>query len=202
MQNRVDPFSKIHDVPDRGLFTGNRGALHDPVSKTLKHQRWASESWVICDLKPPSGDRPRGLMQPGRWTELFFLDEAVGLAAGHRPCHGCRKEQARAFRQALGVPRVSAMNALINGEMKRYLRVRAPEPRPICRPRELPDGAFFALGDEAFLKWADAAYGFRFGGYAAAQKLPAEGVRLTPEGTCTALRNGFVPVLHPSLQRA
>ncbi|MCV6598605.1 MAG: hypothetical protein OIF40_16180 [Mangrovicoccus sp.] len=201
LQNRVDPFSRIHAVSARGLFTGNRGILHDPETKSLKHARWASPSWVICTLAPRKNAQKRpGLMLPGRWTELFFLDEAVGLAAGHRPCHGCRKDAAKAFRDALGLERVSALNDLINSEMKRYLRARSPEPRPSCDPRNLPDGAFFALGGQAFLKWRGAGHAFGFAGYGPAQKLPAEGQRLTPAASCAALRAGYHPQMHPSLE--
>ena len=200
LQNRVDPFSRMHAVPDRGLFTGNRGILHDPTSKTLKHQRWATTGWVICTLAPmPGHETRRALMQPGRWTELFFLDEAVGLAAGHRPCHACRRHAAVAFRQALGVDRIAALNALIGDEMKRYLRARSPEPRPPCDPRTLPDGAFFANDGRAFLKWANAAYEFRFSGYGPPLKLPDHGRRLTPQASCDALRAGFQAAMHPSL---
>lgn len=200
LQNRVDPFSRLHAVPQRGLFTGNRGIIHDAETKTLKHQRWATESWVICTLAPlPGRQARRELMGRGRWTELFFLDDAVGLAAGHRPCHACRREAARAFRDALGLERVSALNTMINSEMKRYLRARSPEARPTCDPRGLPDGAFFAVGDEAFLKWRGAAYPFAFDGYGEPRRLPDQALRLTPEASCQALAGGFQPVLHPSI---
>ena len=140
-------------------------------------------------------------MLPGRWTELFFLDEAVGLAAGHRPCHSCRRPAARAFRDAAGMQVVSALNTAINGEMKRYLRVRAPEPRPACDPRMLPDGAFFAVGDQPYLKWGDAAFGFGFDGYAPPTPFPKRAQRLTPEISCLALSNGYRPTFHPTLER-
>lgn len=202
LQNRVDPFSRIHAHPARGLFVGNRGILHDPETRTLKHQRWAGEGWVICTLDPLPNAAPRpGLMLPGRWTELFFLDEAVGIAAGHRPCHACRRPAARAFRDAAGVDAVSVLNKAINGEMKRYLRARSPELRPGCDPRTLPDGAFFAVDRRAYLKWGDAAFGFGFDGYAPPEPLPEEAQRLTPEISCMALENGYEPRLHPTLAR-
>ncbi|MEM6712128.1 MAG: hypothetical protein AAF590_07580 [Pseudomonadota bacterium] len=200
LQNRVDPFSRMHAVSACGLFTGNRGILHDPATKTLKHQRWATEGWVICTLEPlPGREKRPNLMLPSQWTELFFLDEAVGLAAGHRPCHACRRERAIAFRDALGVDRISKVNPRITGEMKGYLRARSPLPRPTCDPRALPDGAFFAVGRNAYLKWRDAAYRFEFEDYDAPQKLPENGLRLTPEATCDALRAGYMPILHPSI---
>ena len=202
LQNRVDPFSRIHAHPARGRFVGNRGILHDPETRSLKHQRWATEGWVICTLAPRPNAAPRpGLMLPGRWTELFFLDEAVGLAAGHRPCYSCRLSAARDFRDAAGVERVLALNRAINDEMQRYLRARSPESRPTCVPRTLPDGAFFAVGDQAYLKWGDAAFGFGFDGYASPPPLPEVAQRLTPEISCLALRNGYRPTFHPTLER-
>lgn len=202
VQNRVDPFSAIHAVAERGLFTGNRGLIHDSETQTLKHQRWASDSWVICALKPPPTPlKQNSSVYGARCTNLFFLDEAVGLAAGHRPCHVCRKEEAKSFRLALDLDRVSAVNALINQEMKRYLTARGPHPRPVCNPASLPDGAFFSVDGAAFLKWRGAAYPFHFKGYGAPQNLPPSARRLTPQGTCQALANGFEPVLHPSLHR-
>ena len=199
LQNRVDPFSRIHAVEARGLFTGNRGILHDPDTQTLKKQSWTTEGWVICTLVPLPGRQKRErLMSRGRWSELFFLDEAVGLAAGHRPCYGCRKAEASAFRDAAGVKKVSDLNSAINAEMKPHLRVRSPVPRETCRPAELPDYAFFAVGSSAFLKLGDSARRFNWTGYSAPEHLPDEALRLTPQITLNALANGYRPVLHPT----
>ena len=80
LQNRVTPFGDIVAIPQRGIFTGNRGIIHDPATKTLLRKRWASKAWLICrcDYK----GRRRDVMAGRSWTELFFLDEAVALAAG------------------------------------------------------------------------------------------------------------------------
>ena len=200
LQNCVDPFSRIHAVPARGMFTGSRGILHDPETQTLKKQSWATEGWVICTLAPLSGrEKRKRLMSRGRWTELFFLDEAVGLAAGHRPCHACRKEDAVAFRDAVGVTRLSELSTLINTEMKPHLRVRNPMSRTYCNPNDLPDGAFFALGAQSFLVWQGAARRFSWSGYGPAQPLPERAVRLTPAITCRALAHGYLPAMHPSI---
>ena len=97
LQNRVTPFGTIVAIPERGRFTGNRGIVHDPATHTLT-RRWASRSWLIClcDYK----GRRRAVMATRSWTELFFMDEATALAAGHRPCFFCRREDAEAFRAA------------------------------------------------------------------------------------------------------
>ncbi|MEL6286333.1 MAG: hypothetical protein AAFQ18_08975 [Pseudomonadota bacterium] len=198
-QNRVDPFSRVHAVSMRGMFTGNRGILHDPTTRTLKSQRWTTNGWVICTLDWKGHQAP--IMGTGHWTELFFLDEAVALAAGHRPCHACRKERAITFRDAAGYHRIGPMSDIISSEMKPFLRARRPEPRPSCRPRDLPDGAFLATGDGAFLKWCGAAYPFAWQGYGAPVALPDHALRLTPTTTCKALAAGYRPTMHPSLGR-
>src|SRR5580700_84604 len=82
-------------LPERGLFTGNRGIIHDPRTRTLLTRCWASRAWLICTLER-RGVR-RTVMGAGSWTELFFLDEATALAAGHRPCFLCRRAAAQAF---------------------------------------------------------------------------------------------------------
>ena len=104
LQNRVDPFGEIHAVDARGMFTGNRGVIHDPDTKTLLKRRWTTKAWIICscELQGPQADvMGRNARSGGAgWTELFFLDEVTALAAGHRPCFACRREAAKAFASA------------------------------------------------------------------------------------------------------
>ena len=97
LQNRVTPTGDIVATPHRGLFTGNRGIIHDPATKTLT-RRWASQAWLtcVCEFR----GRRREVMGGRSWTELFFLDEATALAAGHRPCFYCRRDDANRFRAA------------------------------------------------------------------------------------------------------
>ncbi len=197
LQNRVDPFSRIHAAPMRGLFTGNRGILHDPETRTLTSQGWNRDGWILCALDWKGHQAP--LMGKGHWTELFFLDEAVGLAAGHRPCHLCRRAAATAYREAAGVASMAEANAMLTAEMKPLLRARAPAPREYCTPQSLPNGAFFATGTQAFLKWQDMARPFTWRGYGAPEPLPASAVRLTPVLSLKALARGYQPVMHPSL---
>lgn len=83
LQNRVTPFSTIEINPARGLFTGNRGTLHNNQQQ-LVNPRWGHKAWIVCQLQFKNLLRP--LMEPNRWTQLFFLDEATAFAAGHRPC--------------------------------------------------------------------------------------------------------------------
>src|SRR3978361_179913 len=98
LQNRVTPLGEIVSTPQRGLFTGNRGIIHDPATKTLLNRRWSSKAWLTCVCEFRS--RRRDVMGTRSWTELFFLDEATALAAGHRPCFYCRHDEANRFRAA------------------------------------------------------------------------------------------------------
>lgn len=98
LQNRVTPFGDIVAIPQRGMFMGNRGIIHDPATKTLLRKRWSNKAWIICTCSYKNHHRE--VMATQSWTELFFLDEAVALAAGHRPCFACRRDPAEAFRLA------------------------------------------------------------------------------------------------------
>ena len=155
LQNRVDPFGLIHAVPNRGLFLGNRGGCFHTPDQKLKSTHWKSQQWITCVLE--FKDRRRGLMMPGLYTELFFLDEATSFAAGHRPCYECRYQEAKQFREALmraGVfhaqPRAGEISALITGEIQSVLR--GDSERKEIRPADLPDGAMFSKDRVAYLK--------------------------------------------------
>src|SRR6266542_4514974 len=120
LQNRVLPTQEIVADPGRGLLMGNRGALHGP-DRRLGTTRWRTNAWICCVLDW-KGVR-RDPMPPGRWTALFFFDEAVALAAGHRPCAYCRRRDfllyARAWATGRGLderPRAPAMDAQLHLE--------------------------------------------------------------------------------------
>lgn len=120
LQNRVTPFGDIVSIDQRGLFTGNRGIIHDPETKTLLSKRWATKTWLVCDCRYK--ERRRTVMAGRSWTELFFLDEATALAAGHGPCFLCRRDEASRFRDlwrtvfgpANAVP--AQMDSILHGE--------------------------------------------------------------------------------------
>jgi len=117
-QNRVTPRGELIAVPDRGMFWGNRGVLHDAQGRLVRYSR--GRVWAICVLSYKG--RRRQQWAPGRLTELFFLDEATGLAAGHRPCGECRYRDYQSFKQAWaaahgsGVPCVQALDRLLHAE--------------------------------------------------------------------------------------
>ena len=102
LQNRVDPWGGLQAVSERGAWMGNRGCLHD-AGKRLGASRWTRKQWVICKLE--FNGRQRELMAPGKYTELFFLDEATALSAGHRPCNTCRRRGRRSTAISLTVRR-------------------------------------------------------------------------------------------------
>jgi len=94
LQNRVTPLGELIADPARGLVYGNRGCLHDDRGEIRR--RYATRRWIACRLEFKGWHRT-ALMQPGKFTELFFLDEATAFAAGHRPCALCRREDYRRF---------------------------------------------------------------------------------------------------------
>jgi hypothetical protein len=203
LQNRVTPTGDIIATPHRGMFTGNRGIIHDPRTKTLT-RRWASQAWVtcVCEFK----GRRREVMGGSSWTELFFLDEATALAAGHRPCFFCRRDDANRFRAAWeegnGVPRVLArdIDAVLHRERlsrgKKRLHART------MSLDELPDGAMLQEGTESFLMVQGRALLWSPAGYRKAPGAIENAMLLTPPSTLRALSAGYRPVLHPSAMAA
>lgn len=197
-QNRVLPTGEIVADPARGMFMGNRGILHDRDQR-LGAARWRHKGWVCCALSFKG--RHRKLMQPGQYTELFFLDEAVALAAGHRPCAECRRADFNRFRSAWAVahgtlPRAPDMDRVLHAS--RAARGRA-QMRHQADARGLPDGAFVLWDSNAHLLLADRALPFTPGGYGAGNARPVGMVTvLTPAPTLAALAAGYAPLLHPS----
>lgn len=203
LQNRVTPFGDIVATPHRGLFTGNRGIIHDPATKTLLGRRWTTKAWLvcICDFR----GRRRDVMATQSWTELFFLDEATAFAAGHRPCFFCRRDDATAFRnawaegQGVKTPRAGEMDAVLHDE-RLSGRTRRLHELPLALAA-LPDGAMVQAGSECFLVVAGRPLLWSPAGYRVAA-VPDEVRLLTPPSTVRALSAGYRPVLHPSAKAA
>jgi hypothetical protein len=202
LQNRVTPFGEIVAASQRGLFTGNRGIIHDPATKTLGARRWATRAWLVCACEYKG--RRRDVMGGRSWTELFFLDEAVAFAAGHRPCFLCRRGAAKRFRghwaAAKGVtpPSAASMDATLHVERLEHGRKRL---HPIAVPLSaLPDGAIVSVGSEAFTLCSGLAHRWTNEGYAQPQRLIYADWLLTPPSTVMALRAGYLPVFHPSMR--
>lgn len=200
LQNRVTPFGEIVAVADRGLLMGNRGIIHDPATRSLLRRRWTTRRWLICVCEFKG--RRRQVMAPSRYTELFFLDEATALAAGHRPCFECRRAAAESFRQAWAAaravppPGADDMDAVLHGER---LDGRAKRLHPVSGPAgELPDGAMLAAAGAAYLVAHGEFWRWSPAGYESVARLPARPELLTPPTTLAVLRAGYRALLHPS----
>lgn len=201
LQNRVDPRGAIHAVPARGLFTGNRGVIHDPATKTLLSRRWTTKAWIVCALDHPRGCRrePMGRNAPSGgagWTELFFLDEVTALAAGHRPCFYCRREVALSFRSCFGAASAKAMDDVLHRQ--RLAAGNEPAALSGAGLAALPDGAMIESGGLFYALRRGRALPWRFSGYGAPEPPPDHARLITPPATVAALGAGFAPVWHPS----
>lgn len=203
LQNRVTPTGEIIATPHRGLFTGNRGIIHDPATRTLLNKRWSSPAWITCLCEFRGWRRP--VMARRSWTELFFLDESTAFAAGHRPCFFCRRDDANRFRAAWekgnGASGVSAkaMDAVLHKErLDRGKKRLHALPMPLA---ELPDGAMVQQGEESFLVVRGRALLWSPAGYVGAALDLESPMLLTPPSALRALGAGYRPVLHPTASR-
>jgi hypothetical protein len=202
LQNRVTPFGDIVSSPARGMFTGNRGILHDPETRTLTTRRWTSQAWLICALDYRGARRT--VMGQRSWTELFFLDEATALAAGHRPCFLCRRAAALAFQASFPASLGRAMSRA--GEIDRVLHAERLDghSKRLHSPRaptaSLPDGAMVLQSGAPHLILGGRAYPWSHSGYGAPTS-PQGGVTvLTPPSTLAALEAGYRAQVHPSIE--
>jgi hypothetical protein len=204
LQNRVTPQGDIIATPHRGMFTGNRGIIHDPATKTLLTRRWSTNAWLtcVCEFR----GRRRKVMGGRSWTELFFLDEATSFAAGHRPCFYCRRDDANRFRAAWeegnGVADIlaSEMDAVLHRERLEGRKKRLHAlPMPL---QQLPDGAMVLAGAESYLIAQGVALLWSPGGYRQAQNALTGAMLLTPPSTLRALGAGYRPALHESAVEA
>jgi hypothetical protein len=206
LQNRVTPDGRIIADAARGTMMGNRGILHDE-NRVLGKARWRHANWVACRLQ--FNARHRQIMAPRRYTELFFLDEAVAFAAGHRPCGECRRSDYLHFKAAWA--HHNGGQALDAKALDRTLHAQ----RVISRKRQqkrfqgdlatLPAGAFVLLADDLehkqpFLVLEDCLLAYSPSGYGVPIKRSnnAAVTVLTPPGILDAFRAGYVPALHPS----
>lgn len=176
---------------------GNRGILHDDSKRLVRNTRNAM--WLICLLEFKGRRRP--LMTPGTYTELFFLDEAVALAAGHRPCGECRRKLYRAYIDSANV----GSRTPIKGakDLDRHLNASRKAPRVNTDIAALPDGVFVSIGDNDFrLIWNGALHRWTPEGYIEVIATADAGVTaatvLTPPLSVAALRHGYPVDVHPS----
>ena len=208
LQNRVTPFGEIIETPARGTFMGNRGCLHDS-DRRLGRARWKGKAWICCLIE--SGRRVRNgpypVMTPGRYTELFFLDEAVALAAGHRPCYECRREDARAFARTWrpdAPPLMGEIDEKLHEE--RIDRTAPPRKRRHKRRfKDLPDGAFVEWKAAAWLVWGAAMFRYTPAEYVEKAQRPDGTVEvdvLTPPSVLSVLAGGYADCLRRNLHKS
>ncbi len=206
-RNRVDPWGDLHAVAARGLFTGNRGCLVDDAERVVRHHQ--SALWITC--RTTFRDWRHPLAAPRRWTPIFFLDDAVALAAGHRPCATCRGDDYRSYRDAVTTATGTAGPLLAREIDVRLVAERHRRGRGVDRAGDrllwradiamLPPGTVVLDNndDRPCLLVTDRLMAFTFDGWRDPQPPNPGLVRvLTPPTSVAALRGGFNPVLHPS----
>ena len=201
LQNRVTPFGDIIATPSRGTMLGNRGILHDE-NKTIVRSSQVRR-WICCVLEF-KGIR-RTIMKPRSYTELFFLDEATAIAAGHRPCFECRRPAALRFQLAWATAHGGrAMADEMDARLGSDRRLRGGQKKTfVTDVGALPDGAFLARDGAAWLRhrgellrWTPAGYCDRH----VARSGPVD--VLTPQAMIAVLRAGYEPLVHPSALRS
>ncbi len=187
LQNRVLATGEIVAHPARGRFMGNRGILHDDRQQ-LGVARWRHKAWVTCRLVWK--DWHREVMSPGAYTELFFLDEAVALAAGHRPCALCRRANYLAYREAAGLTGSAAeMDAVLHAE--RAVPRTFEQRRHLAEAESLPDGTIILDGVPKLVQ-GDAMFEVRPEGYGSPlPRLSGQVTVLTPQMSRRALSGGY-----------
>jgi hypothetical protein len=201
LQNRVLPTGEIVADPGRGLLMGNRGCLHG-AARQLGTSRWRSQAWICCVLDWQG--RQRDPMPPGRWTALFFLDEATALAAGHRPCAYCRRPDFLRFaaawqaaRRMAGRPWAAEIDAILHRERVDRQRRQITHQAAAAG---LPDGVMIRVAGRTGALLAGQLRPWSFAGYQppVPGSLPAVVEVLTPPSTVAAIAAGYRPLIHPS----
>jgi hypothetical protein len=190
-QNRVTPLGELIATPERGLVYGNRGRLHD--ERGVIRRQWQVKRWISCRLEFRGRHRAGGPMAPGRYTGLFFLDEATALAAGHRPCAECRNADYRGFLALTDASGADELDEMLHAERGRLHESKLDE---------LPDGAFVLLEDRPWLVLGSELLRWTPGGYSERRARPSGGVDVVTAPTSVRVLasawSGTVPLLHPS----
>lgn len=200
LQNRVNPEGEICVSAARGTLMGNRGCLHNAAKQIVSNSK--RDAWVTCALKYQ--DRQRTIMDGGSYTELFFLDEATALAAGHRPCNTCRSDRYKAFMIAWGAGNRGGAKVLAGEVDAQMKQDRAPSAREqVASVAGLPDGVIVKQKSSgtSYLIRGGKLYPWSFEGYGASQPVSAVSgpfVVLTPRSTVQTIRQGYNVEIHPS----
>jgi hypothetical protein len=199
-QNRVTPLGDLVVTPARGAFMGNRGILHDDTGRIRR--AWALKRWIVCVLE--FRGRHRTVMSPGRYTELFFLDEATAFAAGHRPCAECRHQRFLDFCEAWKTTAARPTAVEIDERLhQERLTAEHGKRTYAAELRELPDGVFLrcdSWGDDVYLVHGRGLLLWSPGGYVRCRPR-AKNAKidvLTPKSIVRAIAAGYSPAIHPT----
>lgn len=199
LQNRVDPYGTLFRTPARGTLMGNRGgAIHNEQREIVRP--YLNRRWIACLLEFKG--RQRAVMTPRRYTELFFLDEATALSAGHRPCAECRRERYHAF-LSTWPNQVDPLRAhIIDAELHPARIDRDGRKVTYQAPIEsVPEGSFVEIDDTPRLLWAGEMLLWTPAGYTAREARATGTVTvLTPRPIVECLRRGYRPQVHNSAQ--
>jgi hypothetical protein len=206
LQNRVTPLGELIATAERGLVYGNRGCLHDERGQIRRS--YGVKRWIACQLEF-RGRQRAPLMAPGRYTELFFLDDVTAMAAGHRPCAECRRSD---YTRLTGVwtdlhPGQTGADAIDDQlHAERILRQTGERRFYDARFEDLPDGTFVVHADEPCLVLGSQLLTWTPGGYRAPAERPVNerAVVITPPSLVALLRSGWtpvVPLLHQSAEQ-
>ncbi|MBB6563656.1 hypothetical protein HNP48_006380 [Acidovorax soli] len=204
LQNRVDPWGQLTNTPARGAWLGNRGILHNDQQEIVAP--WRHKSWVTCQLEFKGIKRKP--FSPGNYSELFFLDEATALSAGHRPCAQCRRERFNEFKSlwqaTLADDAVASGTTVtsIDKQLHKERAVRGGGKLTFQSPLGMvPDGAFIDHSGDALLLWQGQLHKWSAHGYSKAGVVvvPSTTVTvITPASITKVLALGFKPQVHES----
>lgn len=204
LQNRVCPNGDIVAVADYGTFMGNRGNIHDGDKKIVRPYR--SKSWITCKIKYKN--KRRQIMSPGRWTELFFLDEATAFSAGHRPCAFCRypdfKEfkdlwlKANADEHEMKSTSILEIDKILHNERMDATKAKKTYAESLYN---LPDGTLILLPERIeayYLYYQGCLFAWSFQGYSDVIREPSncEVLVLTPRSIVNTFKMGYKPNVH------
>jgi hypothetical protein len=184
LRNRVTPLGEIVAVPERGGVYGNRGCLHDARGRVVR--RSATRRWIACRLEFRGWYRTP-VPRPGRYTALFFLDDATAFAAGHRPCALCRREDYLRVLALTGARGADELDARLHEERR--------APRADVAPALLPEGAFVVVDGRPLLVRGGATHPWSHAGYGPAATAPPSAQLVTPPTLVRVLEAGWAPVV-------
>ncbi len=204
-QNRVTPTGALERSPAKGAWMGNRGILHNGQQEIISP--WKHKAWVTCVTTPPPGFPIRKIFSPNHYSELFFLDEATALAAGHRPCALCRRDRYQLFKSSWlsanapvqnPAPAISAIDQQLHTERALRGGIKVTYQDSFGA---LPSGCFISIDDHPYLIWDGQLHRWSHTSYQKANLALSSASMvtvLTPASIVATMRQGFRPQVHDS----